>query len=107
MFDGLCVLAIAPRNLFGNDAMFTASYTSHVVFKEDRNVPKWWKFPATRRLSCIVGWAAAAAFGTDALTVFSWQDFNDNALCLAFFFLEINFVEAEGLVIGDRIEYSF
>ena len=107
MFDGLCTLAIAPGNAFGDDVMDGASYSSHLVQKKDRNVPQRHELESARGLSGIVSRAFLTALRTDCLAVATGKNLGGDMLCLAAFFLETNGSETEGLVIRYRIEYSF
>jgi hypothetical protein len=61
-------------------------------------------------LQCVLLQCLKAAYfqhQVDIQALHSDALFNNDVLCLVPFFLKMNFIEAEGLVISDRIEYSF
>ena len=107
MFDGLRTLAIAPRNAFDDDAVSGTSDSSHLVQEEDGNVPEGYELESARGSSGVVSRTFLAAFGASCLTVFARKNLHVDVLCFASFFMERNFAEVEGLVICNRIEYSF
>ena len=107
LFDGLRVLAIAPRNRFRYNAMLRTGDSPHSVHKVNGNRPKGHELPPAMFLSGVVGRAGLAAFGTDSFAVFAGLDFDDEVLLFGRFAFLPDFSEDEGLVIGDGIEYGF
>jgi len=107
MFDGLCTLAIAPGNAFDDDAVSGTGYASHLVQKEDGNVPKGHEFEAARSFGGIVSWTFFAALRASCFAVLARKNLGYDVWSLAAFFVEENFAEVKGLVIRNKIEYSF
>ena len=101
----LCMLTFAPRNLFRNDTMFGTSDATHGVGKEKRNVPKRNKFEKSWSRASVISWTATLAFGTDALGILAWNNlgYQTGGLVLV---VNVNIAENEGLVIGNKIQYS-
>jgi hypothetical protein len=87
--------------------MFGASHATHLVFEKDRNVPEGNEFEVAKRFGGIVNGTRLAAFGTDGLAVFARMNDGNDVLVGSTLLLEENFAEAEALVIGNEIEYSF
>jgi len=106
LFDGLRVLAVAPGNLFRNNAVFRTVDATHSVHEINGNRPKGHELPPTMFLGGVVGRAGLVAFRADSFAVFAGFDFHDDVLLVGRFSLGPNFSEDEGLVIGDGIEYS-
>ena len=101
------MFAFAPRNAFDNDAVFGTGYTAHLIQEEDGNVPKRHELKAAGGAGSVVDWTGADAFGAEDFAVFArMKDCND-MLIRSIFLLKGNIAEAEGLVMGDKIEYSF
>ena len=107
MFDGLCTLAVAPRNTFDDDAVSGTSDASHLVQEEDGNVPKGHKFEAARGLSGVVCRTFFAALRASCFAVFAGKNLCFDVLSFGAFFIERNFAETEGLVMCNKIEYRF
>ena len=107
MFDGLCTLAIAPRNAFDNHSMVRTSYSSHLVQKEDRDVPQRHELKAARGWGGIVCRTFFAALRASCFAVLARKNLGYDVWSLAAFFVEENFAEVKGLVIRNKIEYSF
>ena len=107
MFDGLCTLAIAPGNTFDNHSMVRTSYASHLVQKEDGNVPKGNEFESARGWGGIVSRTFFAALRASCFAVLAWKNIGGDVWSFAAFFVEGNFAEVKGLVIRNKIEYSF
>jgi hypothetical protein len=102
----LGVLAFTPGNLFRNNAMVGTSDATHVIGKEKRNVPKRNKLEIAWSIGCIISGTPSMAFRTDTLRILARNNLGNKTLRVIIVSVEKNIGENEGLVIGNKIQYS-
>jgi hypothetical protein len=106
MFVRQSAFTIAPRNVFRKNSMLRTGYTTHAIRKEDWNVPERGELLETGNLGGILSRTRTITLGTNAFAILASMNLNDDLLT-GRISLCPNIVENEGLVIRNRIQYSF
>jgi hypothetical protein len=86
--------------------MFRTSDPTHAIGIENGNVPKRNEFKIPRLVGCIISRTTTLAFGADALRILARNYLGNDASCIVLGGVKVNIGENEGLVIGNKIQYS-
>jgi len=77
-----------------------------VIGKEKRNVPERNELKKSWSSASVISRTATLAFGTDALRVLARNNRGNQTGRLVLVCVKANVAENEGLVIGNKIQYS-